>query len=210
MALKKSYRRKYSKKNSNATKKDVRKMIRSIVPKSEVKYFDQQSTGTAPFGSFTCFSICNAISGSGPNSYIGSQFTARYLNIRINITRATTATALVNRQRTIIFRDTQPDGSTATLSDILDSAAGDPMLYFRNISQTKRFKVYYDRVVNVYAFKPMATNKTYIRLKNIVKPNPAGGVPLTNGYFILTFNDAADTVNQPDYSYQTRLGFTDE
>ncbi len=114
----------------------------------ESKFFDTAvdlSTATAG----TVVASMNLIpQGTGEAERVGRKCTLRSINYRYTMTLNTTGT-IANTSatvRVIVFHDKQANGATATVTNILESAA---FLSFNNLANKNRFRTLHDKIYSL-------------------------------------------------------------
>lgn len=112
----------------------------------ELKFFDTtQATEASGTGGVIHSASLNLIpQGVTESTRVGRKCTITSLMIRgdIEMDSTTTVTDAENRARVIIYLDKQANGATAAVLDILETATIDS---FRNLSNSGRFKVLFDK-----------------------------------------------------------------
>ncbi len=124
----------------------------------ELKFFDnvKGSTNLATAGVILDDSINEIVQGVTESNRIGRKCTIRSVNIHGFWSYPTTQTVanMDNRFRILVYWDKQANGATAAVTDVLESASVDS---FRNLANSGRFRVLYDRVFTITVAGGMQT-----------------------------------------------------
>lgn len=181
----------------------LRKQMKRLIPKPELKYKDTTASGTTITTTGTIVRLDNISDDASDTGRIGDKITARSIQMRLAITP--NATAGSNFLRVILFLDKQPNGSTATTSLLLEAPTNyNSPLY---LAYGKRFKVLFDRT---YTVDTDATgsqvDKLFRKLRYVAEFNDSGNVS-TNQLNVLFLSDQA--TNGPSISYYFRLRWID-
>lgn len=210
MAFKRTYKKRTFK-NSNATKKDVKKMIKSLVPKPELKVWPTTAAGSVGFGIGIMTHLSAVSQGTSSEERIGDKIKLKYLNIRFNTRAGNLVVPAVSViQRVIIFKDKQSNAAAPAALDLLETLT---INSYYNLDFKDRFHVYKDVKMAVNPYSPVKLRSINIKANvGLIYPAAAaaGLIPQTNSIFMLIFHDAPDLANQPTYDYEARLRYTDE
>lgn len=101
--------------------------------------------------------------GVGESQRIGKECVIRKIHLRgqWSLPNGTTSN---ERCRLMFILDTQCNGATATVGNVLETADIDSFL---NLENTKRFKILYDRTVTLNAQANVSATNTYPITKNV-------------------------------------------
>ncbi len=117
---------------------------------AEMKFLDNvvAAEASAQAGTLHSTSLVVIPEGNGENERIGRKLNIKKIQLRgsIQIPSTTVVTTAHNRVRIVLYQDTQTNGAAATVLGVLETATVDS---FRNLANSGRFKVLYDKVFNM-------------------------------------------------------------
>lgn len=120
--------------------------LRVALPTDELKFFDTTKTTTTSSTSGAIFnsSLVLIPQGVTESNRVGRKCVVKRLNMRGNfdLVSATAANQTSDVLRVIVYVDKQTNGAAATVTDILETATYNS---FRNLSNTQRFQILYDK-----------------------------------------------------------------
>jgi hypothetical protein len=122
-------------------------------PSQELKFFQTVQGVVTPTAGGTILSSINLLDqGAGASERVGRKCVVKSLHIKgrmkLSATAANTTTA--DSIRFVIYLDTQTNGTAATPSEIFDATAGSaPIHGYRNLANTQRFKILYDKTMDI-------------------------------------------------------------
>lgn len=225
--VKRSYRRKTGSGN-RAMKKQIRRVVRAMVPKPEIKKniiattdnpVSQLLTQSGVLLQPTMQGVDKTnieLPGESPGNVIGLNYIAKYINFRFQCFNTDTAAHVV---RIIILRDDDPSATGLTLYGatanynrcVFTSQQYDS---FINFSKPSRFKVLRDKSYTLEAdsAKSVIRGTWHINLHNTNVSNTLQTgtsdtlLPLNHSYLMFAIADNDDFVNM---RYQSHFCFTD-
>ncbi len=116
---------------------------------TELKFHDLDidDANVAANGNIAEDSVLTVVQGDGESERIGRKLCVKKIGWRFTCELLTTATVGVSESlRVILYLDTQTNGATATVTDILET---DDYQSFNNLANKGRFKIYMDRVYDL-------------------------------------------------------------
>lgn len=171
----------------------------------EVKYHDYAASGTCSVpGSAGFAQLTEIAQGDTQSTRDGNSIKLVGTDFRINLKQAATPTN--QRVRFMIIRQGYNDGYTPTLLDLLSSATIDS---FRNINESKGYKVLLDKMINLDVIsREMYTSSFHFKTMNHVKWDGTSGGDTTFGHLwwvIMT----EEATNQATYDVAARIRYVD-
>lgn len=175
-------------------------------------------------------SINHVASGTGPNNRVGEEIWIHSLDIRGQWRMIPAAAASYDNNgstvRMMIVMDTQSNGTTATVADVLAHATVPTTLSFRNIDGTQRFVILMDKIMtaNTMAGHGNGTTNRYAAVtkffkihKTFKKPikvkfNGTTGVQSeiqSNSLMMMFISGESPTDINNEVYIQSRIRFTD-
>lgn len=171
----------------------------------EVKYHDYSANGTCVVPGSAGFAQLTSIAqGDGQSARDGNSIKLVATDFRINLKQAATPTN--QRVRFMLVRQGYNDGYTPTVLDLLTAADIDS---FRNVNESKGYKVLLDKTVNLDVIsREMYTAKFHFKTMNHVKWDGTAGGNTTFGHLwwmIMT----EEATNQATYDVCARVRYVD-
>lgn len=216
MPYRKSYRRRrYSRRPKKEpgtiakvarTALSIAKFVRGIV-NVEKHFFDTNQAITGALIGGTVYPLTQIVQGDAYNQREGNSIKAVSHQIRMVIQPAVTATSN-NVARFIVFRDTQQQGTTPTVAQVLETGAFNSYINHLN---GQRFQVIWDKVVDV---PPQGQNdavrifKLYKKDNSHIKYSGPNFSDTREGniYVLVISNELTDT---PFIEFNYRLRYVD-
>lgn len=202
---KKRPRHMYARRSYNKAYKLARYAVSML--NTEMKKIDE--TASVTYNTAGTFRLLNgSIRGNSDDNRIGTQIRVKncYLRLKFNKNASATATQI----RYILFIDTQSNGASPTVANLLEVAAS-PMISPLNTDNGKRFNVILDRVVNLNTDRPEAFRKHFLKpdFKTEYNSGSVGNITdiSTNALQLLIISDEA--TNTPTVGSYSRIRFVD-
>lgn len=188
---------------------------------AEKKFFDgsKGSTVIASTGTIMDDSLNEIAVGTGEQNRIGRKCVIKNIRIkgRVTLQNTVNATDTDDRYRIIIYMDTQANGATAAVLDILETTS---INAFRNLAEQDRFVILYDKTRAIHSMAGGAPTGTaaFGALSHNFKFNKKCNVPIeyssTTGAIteIRSNNIGVLAISQSGFctmAYQWRLRFSD-
>ncbi len=190
---------------------------------AELKFFDtvKAATSMSATGTISDPSLNLITQATTESARIGRKCTVKSLHMRGELISPTSTTEAAGGQkaRVIIYLDKQANGATAAASDILEATVS--VNQFRNLSNSGRFNILYDRTFNM-SFRAGGGNGTASDLFEWMQPwsfNKALNVPLeidntdgaitgirSNNIGVMTVSSTGTTT----FGYTARVRFSDQ
>lgn len=175
-----------------------------IYPKPECKIYDADHKGISPPASAAAsilntgsvFCLNQMITGTGVQQFTGNQVSMKSLAYRFEVDLG--PTPLPTSGRVLVVWDKQPNGTTASWTDIFASAS---YLAFGNVNSRERFVILRN---DQFSLSPQGDQtlffEKYVKLNMLttfVNGQASAAVPLTGALLVAYIADQATTVNQP-------------
>lgn len=122
----------------------------------ERKFFDREldavtSSATGVITSLISGAAASGIGisrGTGPKNRIGSRIFISDFHLRLQLSmKVSTVSGASCVHRIILFQDLQSNGTTPTMAQVLDVSGASDYIAWRNLENTKRFKVLWEKIV---------------------------------------------------------------
>lgn len=109
--------------------------------------------------------------GTTTSTRVGNRVYMEAVEVRLHITNETGSTDRLNQMRAILVLDTQANGSTLTVPDVLTSTS---LVAFEDLYESDRFVILYDKVLplNFYGsatVSPAATMHWFYKVNEMVE-----------------------------------------
>lgn len=159
------------------------------------------------------YQISGIAAGMVVGTRIAESVQARNWSLRFQFTDGGATAVNYPAIRIILFRDNFNQGALPALTEVVDTLT---MTSLRNLENSKRFKVYYDKIINLGrstnpALSYSQYRKVNIKLNHIMKFDGATAAVTDTregSLNILVFSNCpAGTA--PEFSYASRIRFTD-
>lgn len=187
----------------------------------ELKFFDgvKTSTASATGGAIASASLNLIPEGTTQSERIGRKCTVRKIHLdgSMRIPASTANTSADDIVRVMLYQDKQANGATATVANILQSAAWNS---FRNMTEVGRFNILKNKVVTINSMGSGGNGTSNFTLPRTVhwKININCNIPLefnnttgaiteirSNNIGVLVISEQGDAV----YSYRWRIRYSD-
>lgn len=226
---KRQYRKRMNKRGKSALKKQIRKVVRAMVPKPELKRQiltqgdqlvgnDLTITGIELNPAYQGVDQTNLeLTGESPGTVLGLQYIAKFIAVRFQAYNADTSSSHV--LRILVVRDDQPAGPTVQLYSPITNYnklvfTSNQYDSFINYQKPSRFKVLFDKLYNLEenGGKSIVRTTRKINLHNTKVSNTldlgtADTIsPLNHRYLLFAISDTNEFVN---WRFQTHFCFTD-
>lgn len=221
--------------------KEIRKLktqVRKLTKGDEKKWYDidKPSTAIPLSGSIQPMLALNVWAGSNTNRQHereGNSITMVSYNIKgqIYIDQDFASPDYNNKVRIMLVQMTDDNITQPALTDILEDPTGDRAVYsFLKIKGQRRFKVHYDKLINLQNPQQLRSNADYrntstgenfrkeFRIKaklpktglkvSYSQGSISGNGPVVNGLFLIAYSDSG-TVSHPAMFYRSRMRFID-
>lgn len=183
----------------------VIKTVKKMIPRPERKNVDVTRAATIITSTATITNIAppTGLGQAGEGGIVGDQCTSKSILLRLGITP--NATAGMNYYRALIVLDHQPNGAAPVASEILQVANN--YLAPMNDSQSKRFKVIFDKTYTVdQDANGSQVDKVFRRLRHRSEALSTSHF-ITNGVYLLEISNEA--TNGPTVQWYSRWRYTD-
>lgn len=187
----------------------VEKQVRDLTFASEIKYTNTDfAQGISTVG--VVYPLNLVATGNTNLTRIGKDINVKSVFMRTTITAADNTNVL----RYIIFRDSENHGVVPGLADLLDQTGGFgaiPTVAPLNMTNAKRFKVYFDRSYGVESAGGNEIDKVYRKL-NFKAHYIGNGATQSdlgkNSLYLLVVSDS-NAISHPPVAVGVRVKFTD-
>lgn len=174
----------------------------------EVKKFDAVVASTNITSTGAVYPLHEMAQGDTDQTRDGNSIKPLYNLLKINLVN--NATAVNTRVRLLLVKDLQQVADTTpAVTDILDNSVASLVDGPLNNATVGRFKVLIDKTYTMTSVaKPVLNPKWYTKLFGHIRFNGAASTDIQKGgLFLVAVSDQA--TNYPTFSFNTRLGFTD-
>lgn len=136
-------------------KMSIEALARKMKTERELKFFDQDvddasiaANGTIFTNSSAEASLIRIAAGDGESNRDGRKIVITKIKWRYQVDGTELSNTTKDTVRLILYLDTQCNGAAATVTNILET---DDFQSFRNLTNSKRFKILMDRTYSFYA-----------------------------------------------------------
>lgn len=181
---------------------------------TEWKYKDVEDQSQATDTTGAVVLVNGLVPGTSASTRVGNNVECRTFEMRF-VNYATTATGIDQIHRVLLVRDSQTNGATPGLTDILTD---DTIYGLRNLANRKRFKILFDHTSVLNAIgEPGAQTFThkYVKFRKPIRveynTGTAGTVAdiTSNGLFLLFIGNVNSGTAAGTTKYTFRLRYTD-
>lgn len=145
--------------------------------------------------------------GTDTDQRLGNSILGKYISGRLNMQESGATGGIDSSLRLIVFQDTQNQGGTPALSDILASTS-DPIISGMNIDFVQRFWVLVDKVYSFDEYNRVKNAKFFRRIKFHLKyTGPLAVNHDQNTIFVCLVSD--EPTDGPEVGIYTRLAYHD-
>lgn len=192
---------------NRVTRSQLQAAKRAAMMTAETKYKDRSFNGLV--SNLGQFYVLNGVAqGDTVTTRDGNSIRMKSINVRSFVNHASAGPA-EQYVRTVIFVDTQADTIAPDIDEIFTTNAS--VDSFRNMNNTKRFRIYRDDVVYVSSQNPIARRtyniKSTLPVKYLGTSDTLNDIA-SNSVYILQYSNASGA-DVPNAQYTARVKFVD-